>query len=1195
MSLRACPESYIITMAAAATEARPCEARGEDLVEAVDATPELIGSIMNPDDDEVLERVAEEGFEEGSGDRRSPLEAEVRVRPPVVDDFIRNFFIKHGLKRSLDAFQNEWYSLQLSGKLNPAAMDDETVPDLYLRSQQLMDVIRAQEAEMKKLRIVAENAKSLFDKLRQQRDFHRMHHRRVVQEKEKLISDFKRLRSHYEQYEPTLTELRHKYEVAMKEKFLLKMERDRYMARASALERQIDESGPTEGVTGEQSADGPSGRSAAGGAGPSGEVSSQRSPRAGRKGDTPWPTEAAARQAAADFTQRMGEDPPAMDVTSLRLARTFKAHDEGLCKVALHPRIPMVATTSDDGTWKLWSLPDGEAFVSDLAFHPEGSVFVTTGGDRTVKVWDVIKEMCLATLTDHSETVWSADYHQSGGFFATSSTDQTVKIFDSKSLRCRQTLRGHVDAVNTVQFQPFTGNLATASADKTASIWDMRTGLCVQTFYGHRNALNHARFDRKGMYLASADADGIVKVWDLRMVAEILQIDTGNMPANEVDWDTSGKVIAVASMDSSVKLFDVWEKKFLIALEGHEDSVQSVSFESGGEPPSRYLVSVTTIMTVDDTDLPRFTEVPEDLEVSEDARSDLSTEKWNSDDEPPIEEVNDRMVISRDGSLIRTVMKVGRRVDGLDRPGRYDKVDIKYLEVPYGEVEPPESAWADRATSLEFEVGSCDPGVPSAIDVGVRYMGVGSECGVESSQSAWRLPYRDQADLLQGKSSRPSKKRFQFMAAPPTASLMTTSAGDRRPVAYLIQLVSVKRCYVLRDDGLLRRWILRSRDPRMAWKASPKVGDTVAIVKASTLLHGCSGHGFRSSLYRTVVGEVARIEVSVPGSEETVDELELRDVFPHGWVCSPRDGTVRMLEKQEVPQSMGLPLSRTLVVEEDSVVTVGVTGPFGLRTAMVLQWTYGRYIVHPIFDAMVRSMRVGERAIFTPLPGADIAYLCDERLSVSCDLGLRALSSGNTLEEAISNYSSSRAPDVTSVPSLTVFDSSVCEMVLVTVSSDEQGDTSGEAVLSRSRLRKDIGNRLLAVDALQEARSEYMSALDGLKVLHKAPHEKPSKDQEALELAANLNLSLVCLKQGDHPEAQRFATRAKELDPDNIKARYRLALALIEQRKEEDRAVHILEGILERCPEARGLLSRVRVELRADRRREKKLFESMFR
>ena len=32
--------------------------------------------------------------------------------------------------------------------------------------------------------------------------------------------DLKRLKKHYEQYEPTLTELRHKYEVAMKASLL---------------------------------------------------------------------------------------------------------------------------------------------------------------------------------------------------------------------------------------------------------------------------------------------------------------------------------------------------------------------------------------------------------------------------------------------------------------------------------------------------------------------------------------------------------------------------------------------------------------------------------------------------------------------------------------------------------------------------------------------------------------------------------------------------------------------------------------------------------------------------------------------------------------------------------------------------------------------------------------------------------------
>lgn len=36
-----------------------------------------------------------------------------------------------------------------------------------------------------------------------------------------------RLKSHYRSYEPTLRQLKHKYELAMKEKMLTKLERDR--------------------------------------------------------------------------------------------------------------------------------------------------------------------------------------------------------------------------------------------------------------------------------------------------------------------------------------------------------------------------------------------------------------------------------------------------------------------------------------------------------------------------------------------------------------------------------------------------------------------------------------------------------------------------------------------------------------------------------------------------------------------------------------------------------------------------------------------------------------------------------------------------------------------------------------------------------------------------------------------------------
>jgi hypothetical protein len=55
----------------------------------------------------------------------------------------------------------------------------------------------------------------------------------ALQEKNKLITDIKQLKSHYAKYEPTILELKKKYEVAMKEKMLMSIERDKADARVS--------------------------------------------------------------------------------------------------------------------------------------------------------------------------------------------------------------------------------------------------------------------------------------------------------------------------------------------------------------------------------------------------------------------------------------------------------------------------------------------------------------------------------------------------------------------------------------------------------------------------------------------------------------------------------------------------------------------------------------------------------------------------------------------------------------------------------------------------------------------------------------------------------------------------------------------------------------------------------------------------
>lgn len=99
--------------------------------------------------------------------------------------------------------------------------------------QVLEDELQEVKVELAEARAVAEKASSTWDKFRKERDFHRMHHKRVAQEKNHLITDIKRLKKHYSQYEPTIKELKNKYERAMKEKMLLRLDWEKLQAKVS--------------------------------------------------------------------------------------------------------------------------------------------------------------------------------------------------------------------------------------------------------------------------------------------------------------------------------------------------------------------------------------------------------------------------------------------------------------------------------------------------------------------------------------------------------------------------------------------------------------------------------------------------------------------------------------------------------------------------------------------------------------------------------------------------------------------------------------------------------------------------------------------------------------------------------------------------------------------------------------------------
>jgi len=509
--------------------------------------------------------------EEGEG---RPVPGAVTRRPEVVDDFLRNFLLKMKMNRTLEAFETEWYELAATGQL--AQEDIGAVPDIYLRNQELDDSLKALRGELEHVKVIAGKATATWDKFRKERDFHKMHHKRVGQEKNKLLTDIKRLRKHYGHYEPTIKELRHKYEVAMKEKMLMRLERDRMQAKADALEAQVRQLETTSSTA------------------PLGQTDVNKIEKPKKKTSTlKKENQLPVGDRMNPFTNLQFEP---VEVKNFSLQKTFKGHLMSVSNLAIHPKKPIIATASDDKTWKMWSLPGGDIilsgdghkdWVAGVNFHPQGTHLVSSSGDCTVKLWSFEQAKCTATFKEHTQAVWDAAFHDTGDFVASCSLDHSARLWDVNSGKCKQTFRGHVDSVNAIMWQPFSNNICTGSSDKTLSIWDARTGLCAQTFYGHFNSCNHVAFNLRGDTIASTDSDGVVKLWDVRMVAELMTINVGPHPANKSAFDRSGEVLAIASDDSKVKCWNLTEGKEICELGGHEDSVHSVVFD----PYGKFLVS----------------------------------------------------------------------------------------------------------------------------------------------------------------------------------------------------------------------------------------------------------------------------------------------------------------------------------------------------------------------------------------------------------------------------------------------------------------------------------------------------------------------------------------------------------------------------------------------------------------------------
>jgi WD40 repeat protein len=272
--------------------------------------------------------------------------------------------------------------------------------------------------------------------------------------------------------------------------------------------------------------------------------------------------------------------------------QTLSGHQGSVFGVSSSDAGSRLASGGEDGTVKIWDALSGaelqtltghQGSVFGVASSNDGSRLASGGEDGTVKIWDPESEEVLRTLSGHRESVFDLVFSPDGALLATGSKDRTAKIWDVESGKLLHILSGHSSSVFGIAFHPQGSLLATVSQDQTAILWDAETGKRQKTFIGHQGSVYDVAFSPDGQTLATASKDMSVKVWDVDTGREFLSLPGSGAAVFGVAFSPEGRTLATASSDATGRLWHLEGGREMAVFRGHSGPVMAAAFDPDGK------------------------------------------------------------------------------------------------------------------------------------------------------------------------------------------------------------------------------------------------------------------------------------------------------------------------------------------------------------------------------------------------------------------------------------------------------------------------------------------------------------------------------------------------------------------------------------------------------------------------------------
>jgi WD40 repeat protein len=276
------------------------------------------------------------------------------------------------------------------------------------------------------------------------------------------------------------------------------------------------------------------------------------------------------------------------DATTGRELLALSGHTGWVMGVAFSPDGQQLASTSLDGTVKIWSLTPGNETVTvasptagygtRVAINPNGNEFATNGGDGSATLWNAETGQPRLRLTGHELEVLNIAFSPDGKRFATGGLDGTAILWDAATGQELLTIPAHDFGVRDIAFSPEGSMVATGSFDGTAKVWDATTGTLLHEITGHNGLVLGVAFSPDGIRLATSSTDATAKIWDAKTGELLLTLTGHSAGIPDIAYSPDGTLLATGSGDGTAIIWDVSTGSKLWTLIGHSSQIQSAAF-----------------------------------------------------------------------------------------------------------------------------------------------------------------------------------------------------------------------------------------------------------------------------------------------------------------------------------------------------------------------------------------------------------------------------------------------------------------------------------------------------------------------------------------------------------------------------------------------------------------------------------------